>query len=175
MSLTVLVTGGAGYIGSHTCKALAAAGYTPVVLDNLSTGHRWAVKWGPLVEGDIADQSLVMKALQKFDIQAVIHFAACAYVGESVQQPRKYFENNVSKTIVLLNTLLDAGIDKVIFSSSCATYGIPHGLPITEDHPQNPINPYGATKLFVRERPEVVREGLWPTLHGSALFQCCGS
>jgi UDP-arabinose 4-epimerase len=151
MALTVLVTGGAGYIGSQTCKALAAAGYAPVALDNLSTGHRWAVKWGPLVEADVADRSLVGRALQKFEIRAVIHFAAYAYVGESVRQPRKYFENNVSKTIAFLDTVLDAGIDKMIFSSSCATYGSPHGLPIAEDHPQNPINPYGASKLFVEK------------------------
>jgi UDP-arabinose 4-epimerase len=149
MRLKILVTGGAGYIGSHTCKALAAAGYEPVVLDNLSAGHRWAVKWGPLIVGDIADRPLVMKTLKRFNVRAVIHFAAHGYVGESVQQPRKYFDNNVSKTLALLDALLDASIDKVVFSSSCATYGIPRGLPIAEDHPQNPINPYGASKLFV--------------------------
>jgi UDP-arabinose 4-epimerase len=149
MPLNILVTGGAGYIGSHTCKALAAAGYAPVVLDDLSAGHSWAVKWGPLVVGDIADQVLVTKSLKRFGVQAVIHFAAHAYVGESIERPRKYFDNNVSKTLALLATLLDAGIDKVVFSSSCATYGIPRGLPISEDHPQNPINPYGASKLFV--------------------------
>jgi UDP-arabinose 4-epimerase len=149
MRLKILVTGGAGYIGSHTCKALAAAGYEPVVLDNLSAGHRWAVKWGPLIVGDIADRPLVMKTLKRFNVQAVIHFAAHGYVGESIQQPRKYFDNNVSKTLALLDAVLDAGVDKVVFSSSCATYGIPRGLPIAEDHPQNPINPYGASKLFV--------------------------
>jgi len=149
MRLKILVTGGAGYIGSHTCKALAAAGYVPVVLDDLSAGHDWAVKWGPLIVGDIADRALVMRTLKHFHIEAVIHFAAHGYVGESVQNPRKYFDNNVSKTLALLDTLLDAGVDKVVFSSSCATYGIPHELPIAEDHPQNPINPYGASKLFV--------------------------
>jgi UDP-arabinose 4-epimerase len=149
MRLKILVTGGAGYVGSHTCKALAAAGYAPVVLDNLSAGHRWAVKWGPLVVGDIADRALVIKTLKRFNVQAVIHFAAHAYVGESVQQPRKYFDNNVSKMLSLLDALLDAGVNKLVFSSSCATYGIPRGLPIAEDHPQNPINPYGASKLFV--------------------------
>jgi len=145
----ILVTGGAGYIGSHTCKALAAAGYVPVVLDDLSAGHRAAVKWGPLVVGDIADHALVSKTLKAFAIKAVIHFAAHAYVGESVVNPRKYFDNNVSRTLTLLDTVLDAGIDRFVFSSSCATYGIPQRLPITEDHPQVPINPYGATKLFV--------------------------
>ena len=149
MRLNILVAGGAGYIGSHTCKALAAAGYAPVVLDNLSAGHRWAVKWGPLVVGDIADRALVVKTLKRFNVQAVIHFAAHGYVGESIQQPRKYFDNNVRKTLSLLDALLDAGVNKLIFSSSCATYGIPRSLPIAEDHPQDPINPYGASKLFV--------------------------
>jgi UDP-arabinose 4-epimerase len=149
MRLNILVTGGAGYIGSHTCKALAAAGYVPVVLDDLSAGHAWAVKWGPLVVGDIGDRALVSKTLKDFDVQSVIHFAAHANVGESVEQPRKYFDNNVTKTLALLNTLLDAGVDKVVFSSSCATYGVPQELPIAEDHPQSPINPYGASKLFV--------------------------
>src|SRR5437868_5268004 len=112
VGLNVLVTGGAGYIGSHTCKALAAAGYAPVVLDNLSAGHRWAVKWGPLVVGDIADRDLVIKTLKRFNVQAVIHFAAYAYVGESIQRPRKYFDNNVSKTLSLLDSLVDARINK---------------------------------------------------------------
>src|SRR5262245_37138927 len=149
MRLKILVTGGAGYIGSHTCKALAAVGYAPVVLDDLSAGHDWAVRWGPLIAGDIADRALVMNTLKRFNVQAVIHFAAHAYVGESVQHPRKYFDNNVGKTLALLDTLLDAGVDKVVFSSSCATYGTPRVLPIAEDHPQNPISPYGASKLFV--------------------------
>jgi UDP-arabinose 4-epimerase len=151
MHLKILVTGGAGYIGSHTCKALAAAGYEPVVLDNLSTGHRWAVKWGPLVVADIADHSRVKLVVKEFGIGTVIHFAAHAYVGESVRQPQKYFANNVTKTLALLDTLLEAGISRVVLSSSCATYGVPHKLPITEGHPQEPINPYGASKLFVEK------------------------
>src|SRR5499427_9302457 len=109
----ILVTGGAGYIGSHTCKALAAAGYAPVVLDDLSTGHRWAVKWGPLITADIADRTQVWKALEAFGIEAVIHFAAHAHVGESVEQPRKYFDNNVSRTLALLDTLVDAAAQGV--------------------------------------------------------------
>ncbi len=148
MAGNVLVTGGAGYIGSHTCKALAAAEYVPVVLDNLSAGHAWAVKWGPFVKGDINDVELLRETIKQFDIEATIHFAAFAYVGESVNEPRKYFQNNVSNTLVLLNTLLDAGVKKFVFSSSCATYGIPDVLPIAEEHPQNPINPYGESKLF---------------------------
>jgi len=151
MRLRILVTGGAGYIGSHTCKALAAVGYEPVALDNLSTGHHWAVKWGPLVVGDIADRARVANVIKEFGIRAVIHFAAHAYVGESVRQPQKYFDNNVVKTLALLDTLLEVGISKVVLSSSCATYGIPQKLPITEDHPQEPINPYGASKLFVEK------------------------
>jgi UDP-arabinose 4-epimerase len=151
MPLKILVTGGAGYIGSHTCKALAAAGYAPVVLDDLSTGHRWAVKWGPLVVGDISDRELLAKTLKRFCISAVVHFAAHTYVGDSVHQPRKYFNNNVTKTLAMLDALLDCGIKKIIFSSSCATYGIPRMLPIHEDHPQDPINPYGASKLFVEK------------------------
>jgi UDP-glucose-4-epimerase GalE len=147
--MNVLVTGGAGYIGSHTCKALAAAGHNPIVLDNLSTGHRWAVQWGPLMVGDIADRLLVANTIERYDIRAAVHFAAHAYVGESVQAPRKYFDNNVSKTLALLDATLDSGVETVVFSSSCATYGVPRGLPITEDHPQSPINPYGASKLFV--------------------------
>jgi UDP-arabinose 4-epimerase len=151
MTPNILVTGGAGYVGSHTCKALADAGYTPVVLDDLSTGHSWAVKWGPLVVADIADRARVAKALKEVCAQAAIHFAAHAYVGESVLHPRKYFDNNVSKTLILFDTLLEAGIAKVVFSSSCATYGVPQELPIAEDHPQEPINPYGASKLFVEK------------------------
>jgi UDP-arabinose 4-epimerase len=151
MTRKILVTGGAGYVGSHTCKALASAGYTPVVLDDLSAGHRWAVKWGPLVVADIADRARLMQTIKQYGIQAVIHFAAYSYVGESVGQPRKYFNNNVTKALALLDTLLEVGITKLVFSSSCATYGIPQRLPITEDHPQQPINPYGESKLFVEK------------------------
>jgi UDP-arabinose 4-epimerase len=151
MRVKILVTGGAGYIGSHTCKALAAAGYEPVALDNLSTGHRCTVKWGPLVIADIADSARIARAIKEFDVQAVIHFAAHAYAGESIQQPQKYFDNNVTKTLALLDKLLEMNVSKVVFSSSCATYGLPQKLPIAEDHAQEPINPYGASKLFLEK------------------------
>jgi UDP-arabinose 4-epimerase len=149
MSENILVTGGAGYVGSHTCKELAAAGYQPIVLDNLSQGHSWAVKWGALVIGDIADPVLVPEIIKTFSVRAVLHFAAHAYVGESLQEPHKYFENNFSKTLALLNSIRTSGLNKVVFSSSCATYGVPRVLPIPEGHPQQPISPYGESKLFV--------------------------
>ena len=149
MSKRVLVTGGAGYVGSHACKALSAAGYEPVVLDNLSQGHHWAVKWGPLVVGDIADDRLLRRTLKRFDVGAVMHFAAHAYVGESVTAPRKYFANNVAGTLGLLDAMLDCGVGRLVFSSTCATYGLPRRLPIAEDHPREPVSPYGASKLMV--------------------------
>ena len=147
--MNILVTGGAGYIGGHTCKALAAAGFTPVVIDNLVTGHRSAVKWGPFVQGDIADRALVAQVLGDYHIAAVLHFAACAYVGESMSSPGKYFQNNVSGTLALLDAVRTRGITDFVFSSTCATYGIPSQLPIGEGHPQRPVNPYGESKLFV--------------------------
>jgi UDP-glucose 4-epimerase len=146
---TVLVTGGAGYIGAHTCKVLSQFGFIPVTYDNLCQGHRSAVKWGPLEIGDISDQDRLKSVFDQFRPVAVIHFAAFAYVGESVDNPEKYYLNNVVGTLKLLNAMRNAGIDKIIFSSSCSTYGIPEKIPITEDHPQNPINPYGRSKLMI--------------------------
>jgi UDP-arabinose 4-epimerase len=146
--LRILVTGGAGYIGSHTAKALARAGFEPIVYDNLSEGDRSAVKWGPLVEGSLADRTLLQETLQKHSIEAVIHFAAHAYVGESMRNPRKYFQNNVTEALVLLDTVIDAGIRTLAFSSSCAIYGTPDTLPIAEDNAKRPLNPYGESKLF---------------------------
>ncbi len=147
----VLVTGGAGYIGSHTCKALAKAGYIPVTIDNLVYGHRSAVKWGPFVEGDLADEELLRQVMHDYKVQAVMHFAAYAYVGESMQTPGKYFRNNVTNTLNLLNAMVYSGVQKIVFSSSCATYGMPQQLPINESHPQHPVNPYGESKLFVEK------------------------
>ena len=149
MSANVLVTGGAGYIGSHACKALARAGLNPVVFDNRSTGHRWAVRWGPFVHGDLADFDLLVSVLRKHGIRKVIHFAAHAYVGESMRAPGKYFQNNSSNSINLLNAMVTAGASEIIFSSTCATYGLPRQTPIDENHPQVPVNPYGESKLFV--------------------------
>lgn len=149
MSNNILVTGGAGYIGSHTCKVLAEAGYIPVTYDNLSTGNRWSVKWGPLIQGDLVDSVLLQKVMRKYSVFAVIHFAASAYVGESVINPRKYFENNASNTLNLLGAMLDTGIHHIVFSSTCATYGMPDRIPISESETQEPINPYGESKLFI--------------------------
>src|SRR6266704_3334569 len=147
--MRVLVTGGAGYIGSHTAKILARSGFEHIVLDNLSTGHRWAAKWGPLIEGDIGDSKLIREVMETYRIQAVVHFAGLAYVGESVRRPRQYFETNVSYTLRLLDAMADMWVKHVVFSSSCATYGIPESVPIREDQPQNPINPYGESKRMV--------------------------
>src|SRR5579872_4956455 len=147
--LPVLVTGGAGYIGSHACKALAHAGYLPITYDNLSRGNRWAVKWGPLEEGDIADASRIDTVLETYKPVALMHFAAYAYVEESVQQPLLYYRNNFAATAALFDALLTFSPIPVIFSSSCASYGLPECIPISEDHPQRPINPYGQSKLFV--------------------------
>ena len=149
--MSVLIVGGAGYIGSQTAKAVAAAGLEPIVLDNLVYGHEWAVKWGPLVRGDLADRPLLADVMKRHRVDAVIHFAAYAYVGESVTNPRKYFGNNVAGSLNLLDAMLDAGVRDVVFSSTCATYGEPQRVPISEDHPQSPVNPYGETKLAVEK------------------------
>jgi UDP-arabinose 4-epimerase len=145
----ILVTGGAGFIGSHVCKALARAGYHPVTYDNLCQGHRSAVQWGPLVEGDISDRSLIESTLREYDIAAVMHFAAFAYVGDSMHRPEIYFHNNVVNSMTLLEAMRTLQVSKIVFSSSCATYGISDALPITEDTPQRPVNPYGESKLMV--------------------------
>ena len=148
-SQTVLVTGGAGYIGSHTCKALARAGYRPVTYDSLVHGHASAVKWGPLEQGDICDRARLDAVIAAYNPVAVLHFAAFAYVGESVTDPGKYIRNNVCGSLTLLEAMRDHQISSIVFSSTCATYGTPDALPIHEDTPQRPINPYGATKLYV--------------------------
>jgi UDP-glucose-4-epimerase GalE len=145
----VLVTGGAGYIGSHACKALHAAGCTVVVLDNLSAGHRAAVKYGELVEADIADVDAVRAALRRHQIGAVMHFAAFLDVGESVRDPARYYRNNVVGALSVLEAMAAEAVRYFVFSSTCATYGEPRETPIAETHPQQPINSYGETKLAI--------------------------
>ncbi|MEZ5887207.1 MAG: UDP-glucose 4-epimerase GalE [Paracoccaceae bacterium] len=147
----VLVTGGAGFIGAHACKALAEAGALPVAYDNLSTGHQDAVHWGPLVRGDVRDRGALASALKQFRIDTVMHFAASAYVGESVTDPALYYDNNVNGMVALLDATRAAGVGQIVFSSSCATYGVPELLPISEYTPQAPINPYGRTKLVCEQ------------------------
>lgn len=149
MRTRILVIGGAGYVGSHTCKALAQADYEPVVYDNLAFGHADAVKWGPLEIGDIRDSERLDLIFKRYRPDVVMHFAAFAYVGESVVDPSKYYNNNVSGTITLLDAMRRNGVGKIVFSSTCATYGIPQSLPIMEETPQAPINPYGYTKLVI--------------------------
>lgn len=149
--MNVLVTGGAGYIGSHASKALARAGHIPVTFDSLQRGHRENVKWGPLVEADLANEEAIAKALEQYNIGAVMHFAAYAYVGESMQHPRMYFANNFVNTLNLLNAMHAAHVKRIVFSSTCATYGSLVTLPIREDHPQRPVNPYGESKLFIEK------------------------
>jgi UDP-arabinose 4-epimerase len=147
--MNILITGGAGYIGSHVAKAAARAGHVPIALDNLTCGHEWAVRWGPLECGELADREWLRGVFARYRIDAVMHFAANALVGESTSDPRKYFHNNVVSTLILLDAMLEARVGTLVFSSTCATYGNPVRMPIDEAHPQAPINPYGESKLFV--------------------------
>ena len=149
MTQSVLVTGGAGYVGSHACKALAGAGYRPVVYDNMSRGHREAVRWGPLVEGDLHDSPGLAAALRAHKITAVMHFAALAYVGESMADPETYYRNNVGGTLALLSAMREAEVARIVFSSTCAIYGVPDRVPIVETTAKAPLNPYGETKLAI--------------------------
>lgn len=145
----ILVTGGAGYIGSHACKALRAKGYNPVTYDNLSSGHEWAVKWGPLEQGDILDFRRLSQVMESYKPFAVIHFAALISVGESVENPERYYRNNVMGSLQLLQAMREQGVQRIIFSSTAAVYGLPELVPITEMALEQPINPYGETKLIV--------------------------
>jgi UDP-arabinose 4-epimerase len=147
--MNVLVTGGAGFIGSHVCLRLAEAGHKPITYDNLSEGHQSAVQWGPLMVGDLSDSQKLRQTLRDYKIDAVLHFAASAYVGESVKNPQKYYLNNTANTLTLLEAMLAEQVKQIVFSSTCATYGIPSTFPITEASRQQPINPYGKSKLFV--------------------------
>ncbi len=147
--MNILVTGGAGYIGSHTADAMEKSGHTAIIFDNLSAGYKWAVGSKTLVEADLANKLSIQRAVEQHNVEAVIHFAAHAYVGESVTEPRKYFENNAVNSLNLLNVMLDCGVKYIVYSSTCATYGFPERLPISEEHPQRPVNPYGESKLFI--------------------------
>jgi UDP-glucose-4-epimerase GalE len=147
--VNILVTGGAGYIGSNTADLIGKSGHVPIIFDNLSAGHLWAVESKTLVEADLADRLSIQRAVNLHKIEAVIHFAAHAYVGESVKDPRKYFQNNVVNSLNLLDVMMDLGVKYLVYSSTCATYGIPEKVPIPEKHPQHPVNPYGESKLFI--------------------------
>ncbi|MGF1478655.1 MAG: UDP-glucose 4-epimerase GalE [Cyanophyceae cyanobacterium] len=154
MQTTILITGGAGYIGSHVVKALQRKGYRVLVIDNLVYGHRDIVEevlQAELIVGDIRDRTLLDRIFTTYSVAAVMHFAAYAYVGESVLRPDKYYCNNVAGTLTLLEAMMAAGVKKLVFSSTCATYGIPEQIPIAEEQPQNPINPYGISKLMVEQ------------------------
>ncbi|MGQ9777128.1 MAG: UDP-glucose 4-epimerase GalE [Thermodesulfobacteriota bacterium] len=147
----ILVAGGAGYIGSHVNKLLSQKGFKTVVYDNLSRGYRDFVKWGEFFEGDLLDENRLRSCFEKYQIGAVMHFSALALVEESVLQPERYYQNNVIGTLKLLEVMRAFETKYFIFSSTCATYGLPEKIPISEDHPQNPINPYGRTKLIIEE------------------------
>ena len=151
---TVLVAGGAGYIGSHACKALSRAGYLPVTYDNLVYGHEHAVKWGPFEAGDILDRARLDDVMRRHKPAAIMHFAAFTYVGESVSDPGKYYRNNVVGSLALLEAARDHGVSRFVFSSTAAVYGIPDIVPIREDAPKKPVNPYGASKLAVERMLE---------------------
>lgn len=151
MDTTVLVVGGAGYIGSHTCLTLAEKGYSPVVYDNLSNGHAEFVKWGPFEEGDIRDRARLAEVFERHKPKAVLHFAALIEVGESVKNPVAFYENNVIGALTLLDATIEAGVNAFVLSSTCATYGLPEAVPMNEAHKQSPINPYGRTKWIVEQ------------------------
>ncbi|MFV3131470.1 UDP-glucose 4-epimerase GalE [Niveispirillum sp. KHB5.9] len=147
----ILVTGGAGFVGSHTCKALARAGFQPIVYDDLSNGVADAVRWGPLEVGALADTARLAAIVDRYRPAAIIHFAAFIEAGVSVRQPGRFYENNVAGTLSLLRVMEQAGIDRIVFSSTAAVYGDPQHIPIGEDHPLRPVNPYGRTKLMVED------------------------
>ena len=174
--MAILVTGGAGYIGSVTVAALLAGGEQPVVLDNLVYGHREAIPGEvPFYEGDIGDSDLVGKIAAEHDITACMHFSAYAYVGESVEEPSKYFNNNVVQTIALLDKLVELGIRQFVFSSTCATYGEPRYTPIDEQHPQLPTNPYGWTKLMAEQALRAYDKAYGLRFGALRYFNACGA
>ena len=147
----ILITGGAGYIGSQTNKNLNLEGYSTLVFDNLFYGHLSAVKWGSFMSGNLNDIEQIRLTFKKYKITSVMHFAAYTFVGESLKEPEKYYFNNVVNTLNLLKVMREFNVNKIIFSSSCAIYGNPIEIPMTESHPQNPINPYGKSKLMIEK------------------------
>jgi UDP-glucose 4-epimerase len=147
----ILIVGGAGYIGSHTNKFLHAHGYKTLVFDNLATGHRDFARWGEFILGDLSNKDQLRSLFSRHSIRAVMHFSAFAYVGESVIDPLRYYSNNVSNTLNLLGAMREYHVGHLVFSSSCATYGVPQKIPMSEEHPQMPINPYGRSKLMVEQ------------------------
>lgn len=151
MKKNIFVTGGAGYIGSHICKELFKKGYTPICFDNLSLGHEYAIKWGPFIQGDLQDKHTLIKAFSQYTPIAVMHFAASAYVQESVQDPEKYYKNNLLSTLNLLEIMKNHKVKDIVFSSTCAIYGTPKKIPILEEDIKNPINPYGRSKLMIEK------------------------
>jgi UDP-glucose-4-epimerase GalE len=171
----ILVTGGAGYIGSHTSKLLASYGFIPVVVDNLVYGHASSAKWGPLIEADINDREAIKNTIEKYSIKDVIHFAAYAYVGESMINPRKYYLNNITSTLALLNQCVDSNVKNFVFSSTCATYGIPNHTPINEETSQIPINPYGYTKLVVEKMLQDYSRSYGLKTIALRYFNACGA
>ena len=175
MTRAVLVAGGAGYVGAHTCKSLARSGFLPIVLDNLSTGHRDFVRWGPLVQADLHDTSTIADTIRRHDCVAVLHFAAFALVEESVTEPAKYYDNNVAGTLSLLAGMRAAGCDALVFSSTCAIYGQPAQVPIVEDTRPDPINPYGASKLMVERILSDFRPAYGLRSIALRYFNACGA
>jgi UDP-glucose 4-epimerase len=172
----ILVTGGAGYIGGVTAALLRERGEGVVILDNLSRGHRGTVPADvPFYEGDIGDRQLIAHIADEHDIEACIHFAALAYVGESVTEPARYFSNNVEQGIALLDALMKAGVRRLVFSSTCATYGEPRTIPIDENHPQQPTNPYGWSKLFMERIMESYDQAYGLRFVALRYFNACGA
>jgi UDP-glucose-4-epimerase GalE len=169
----VLVTGGAGYIGSHAARALARRGHQVVIYDNLSSGHRFLVDGFEIIIADLRDADRLAEALHGVD--GVMHFAAHAYVGESVKNPRKYFDNNVQAGLILLNATIDAGVRQFVFSSTCAVYGTPEKVPITEDLPRRPINPYGVSKLFYENALEAYHQAYGLRFASLRYFNAAGA
>jgi UDP-glucose-4-epimerase GalE len=175
MKRAVLITGGAGYIGSHCCSVLADAGYLPVSYDNLTTGHREFVKWGPLVVGDVRDHGALRQAMVDYDVCAVMHFAAASLVGESVLDPQKYYVNNVVGSATVLQAMRDAGLAHLVFSSTGAVYGDAKGATLSEDLACEPINPYGRSKLTVERMLTDYRLAYGFSSFSLRYFNACGA